>query len=332
MQTLRIGWVLAALLAATGCDDDGGTALPPGTGGDAGTGAAGTSGAGGLGGGGAGGGGPVLRGPCALSQKVGFFQVQHEPDYSAVSGEVNDGVVPIKVLDQVASEGDCVLLQRNNPFCDPPCGPSETCDHDGSCIPYPLPKSGGQVSISGLNKAVELQPPSYFDTQMPHPGFDPGAAIVLSAAGDEVGGFTLVGAGFAPVELSSGAWLVEAGEPLEVTWTAEAAGPARILLRLNIDQHGNSPVQVFCDLPDTGTATVPASLVDELLGFGVSGFPSGDLFRRTVDSVTIEYGCVEFLVFSHRQATVQVAGHIPCNDPDDCPPPLTCDLPTNTCI
>ena len=100
-------------------------------------------------------GGDELRGPCALADRVGGFSVAMEEIYTAFSGSVADGVVPVTVLEQVGGEGDCVLLRRNNPFCDPPCSPGQTCDFDGSCIPYPVNQDVGTVSVSGLAQAVE---------------------------------------------------------------------------------------------------------------------------------------------------------------------------------
>src|SRR5689334_16256011 len=113
----------------------------------------GSSGAGTGGSGGSGGGPsetPEFRGECASSEEIGFFIVQHETDYSVVSGEVLGGVVPSKILTEVGKEGDCTLLQRKNPFCDPPCAPGDACDQSGKCVPYPLMKSVGDVAITGL--------------------------------------------------------------------------------------------------------------------------------------------------------------------------------------
>ena len=281
---------------------------------------------------------PTLRGACELADKVGAFVVQHEPEYTVVSGEVRDGVVPAAVLENVLTDGDCRLLRRPNPFCDPPCEPGQTCDLDGECIPYPLNLDVGTVTVVGLNKEVAMEPPGaglpavYYDTQMPHPGFDPGAAIRLDASGNAIDGFTLHGEGFAPLAIADEAWIVRPGQPLEVGWTTAAGEQVRILLRFNIDQHGTTPVEVWCDVDDTGSASVPAGVMDALIGYGVSGFPSGDAYRHTVDSADVEVGCVEFEVSSHVHGDLRVEGHIPCDSPDDCPEGMDCDIPTGTCI
>jgi hypothetical protein len=285
------------------------------------------------GGGGGQGGSPVFRGECASSEEIGYFFVQHEMDYSVVSGEVLDGVVPSKILQQVGQEGDCTLWQRKNPFCDPPCSPGETCDQSSMCVPYPQPKSVGLVAVTGLEKAVEMSPPSYFDTNMPHPAFVPGAAITLEAEGGDYPGFTLFGQGFAPIVIPKETWLIKKGEPLTITWTPDSSAEhARVRLRLNIDQHGNSPVELVCELEDMGTATIPSTLIDQLVGFGVTGFPSGHVIRHTLDSTTVGPGCVRFEVFSHVVGDLQVESHIPCDAATPCPAGMTCDLKTGTCL
>ncbi len=281
---------------------------------------------------------PALRGACDLADKVGAFVVRHEPEYTAVSGEVQDGVVPIAVLENVLEIDDCRLMRRNVPFCEPACDPGETCDFDGQCIPYPSNLDVGTVTITGLNKEVVMEPPgegypaSYFDTQMPHPGFDPGAAVQLDASGNEIPGFTLYGEGSAPISIPDDPWIVREDEPLEVTWTAESGDQVRILLRFNIDQHGATPVEVWCDVEDSGSASIPAEVMNGLIAYGVSGYPSGDAYRRSLDSVDTEVGCVEFEVSSHVHGDLQVEGHIPCDSPDDCPEGMECDIPTGTCI
>ncbi len=99
-----------------------------------------------------------------------------------------------------------------------------------------------------------------------------------------------------------------------------------------IDQHGNSPVALLCTFADAGTGIVPGALIDQLLTAGVSGFPNGTLRRQTIDSTTLDAGCVELVVGLTREPEgVSVAGHVPCQSTADCPPGLTCNVPIETC-
>lgn len=275
---------------------------------------------------------PDLRGECDLSDRVGRFYVQHEIDYSAVSGEVHDGVVPITIMEEVLEADGCRLMRRNNTVCDPACEAGQTCDFDGTCIPYPATLGVGEVVILGLNKEVVMEEGTYFDTTMPHPGFDPGAHVRLEAEGGDYSPFELYGRGVTPLQIPDETWVLRQDQPLEVSWEEAQDEQAHMLLTFNIDQHGNTPVTMFCTAEDTGSLTVPASLVNEFKSQGVSGFSAANLFRITSDSVEIEPGCVQFDIFSHRAGDLQVEGHVPCTGEGDCPDGMTCDIPTQTCI
>jgi len=278
------------------------------------------------------GGAPSLHGECASTEQIGYFYVENEIDYSVVSGEVLDGVVPSKILFEVGKEGTCTLWQRKNPFCSPSCAPNEACTQEGTCVPYPLPQDVGQVSITGLTKPVLMTYPSYYDTTVDHPPFTPGAAITLVAHGAAYPGFTLLGQGFAPMVIPAETLVLKKGQALDVTWTPDdSAENADVRIRINVDQHGNSPVELVCDVADTGATVVPVSLIDQLIGFGVTGFPSIHVIRHTLDSVDAGKGCVELEVFSHRLGDLQVADHIPCDGTHPCPGGTTCDIPTGTC-
>ena len=126
---------------------------------------------------------------------------------------------------------------------------------------------------------------------------------------------------------------VRAGEGVALSWQPpEDAGPARVHLELNVNHHGSTSNWIECDVEDTGSAQLPVALVDGLLERGRSGYPTLTVSRRSVSSAQIEPGCVELGVRSHRQTPLTVAGHTPCDSPDDCPEGQTCDLKIQTCM
>jgi hypothetical protein len=281
------------------------------------------------------GGAPMFRGACPLAERVGGFTLAMEADYTAFSGAVADGVVPITVLEQVGEGEGCALLRRNNPFCDPPCQPGTTCDFDGACIAYPTNHSVGTLALSGLTQGdVTVDPVmptfDYFLTELTHPAFAPGAAISLAAGGGDYSAFTLRGEGVAMIEPTTDALELHNDQPLTITWAA-GEGNGKVRVELNIDQHGNTPVKLICESDDTGTLTIPAALISQLIGFGISGFPSVQYYRQTVDSVDLPPGCVDFAVRSHVQTLLSVEGHIPCKKPADCPDGQVCDILIETC-
>ena len=79
---------------------------------------------------------PDLAGPCPLASRHGGLEVVDDGEYGWIDGTVEDGVLPVSVLEVVATEGDCRLYKKTNPFCDPPCDPGEAC---GAYLSLDLP-------------------------------------------------------------------------------------------------------------------------------------------------------------------------------------------------
>lgn len=275
-----------------------------------------------------------LRGACALADRVGSFQVAMEADYTAFSGSVADGVVPVTILEQVGDDGTCVLLRRNNPFCDPMCTPGQTCDFDGTCVPYPANHDVGVVTVTGLVQPVMVEPLaptfSYFDTSLMHPAFEPGAAIELSAEGGDYEAFVMHGIGVAMVVPSAKEITLNAARAVPIEWTPSGSD-ATLRLVMKVDQHGLTPVQLICESDDTGSMVISAEIIAQFVASGVTGFPSADYYLQTADSVDLAPGCVDFVVRSHVQTPLTVEGHTPCNGPGDCPDGQVCNVPIQTC-
>ena len=279
-----------------------------------------------------------LDGPCALESRFGGFIVQSWPDYSIVQGQVADGVVPVTVLEEMVAEAGCRLLRRNNPFCDPPCEPGETCDFDGTCIPYPDYQDLGTVSVRGLVIDLDLEPVmpgwSYFATALPHPAVVPDATVRVDTGDGAWPPAELWGVGVQDLSIAPEvAWSVQDGVDLELGWSPPAgAVRSEIAFTLTIDQHGVTPTRLSCSFEDTGEAVVPAALVDELVSAGVSGWPNAWLTRRTIDSTPVGDGCMDLEVSAPRTSDVDVVGYIPCDAAHPCPDGLECDLDLEFCM
>lgn len=276
--------------------------------------------------------GPIrLRGACDLAGRVGGFEVITSETGSFVAGGVADRVNPIEARTEIASAGSCRLLRRESFFCDPGCDAAEICGADNQCTPLPVKLDVGEVRVTGLSGDVVLEPRppgnDYFVTDLAHPAFAPGAEIRLR--GD---GVSLDGLGSEPLAGADEPWLVAAGEPVALTWDPPAVADTSIRVRLTIDQHGNTPSAMVCELADTGSAEIPAEIVDALIDAGISGFPNATITRATVDSADVDGGCVDLVVGHPRSPAVSVAGHTPCNAPGQCPEGQTCDLESQTCV
>ncbi len=251
-----------------------------------------------------------LDGLCPLDQRVGSFVISHEvgEGFSVARGSVSDNVEPTTVLQLEHEEGGCQFLRKVNPFCDPACTGAQTCDHDGTCIAKPELVSAGTITVTGLEADLELNESAkqYEDFSVPDPPFDQGATILLSAAGDEVGGFTLDGIGVEPLEIASSTWTMVEGEAFTIEWTA-SDGPGEIFVILNVDLHGNSPVTMHCTFEDTGSATIPVGMVQRLIDFGVTvGFATAQIDRRTVDRTQVSQGCVDLSIQSHETPPIDL--------------------------
>ncbi|HWB82086.1 MAG TPA: hypothetical protein VG755_44290 [Nannocystaceae bacterium] len=277
----------------------------------------------------------VLHGACELADRVGGFVLLREESYSTFSGAVADGVVPVSVLENVGEEGDCRMLRRNNPFCDPACGPGETCDFDGTCLDYPRNHDVGMVDVTGLLDAVSVAPiePTYdyFDTSLPHPAWDPLAPIELSAAGGDYEAFMLAGVGVSMIVPDPAPLVLDPDADLTVMWTPDE-GPQQVRVELTIDLHGATPSKLVCVTADDGELTVDQTLVAQFVALGVTGFPTVTFHRETVDSIDITPGCVELGVRSYAEGELSVVGHTPCTMDRDCPDPMICDMPNETCV
>ncbi|MEQ1567311.1 MAG: hypothetical protein ABMA64_16840 [Myxococcota bacterium] len=281
-----------------------------------------------------------LGGACPLTDRYGGFLVEVLDYYSSIAGNGADAVSPIAVLEPVGGAGECQLWKRNNPFCDPPCGAGETCDLTGECVPAPVNQDLGAVTIGGLEQEVVMQPVvpgnTYFATQLPHPVFTADRLVELRTHGTTFGDeLVLHGVGFDALTFAGDrTWLMKRDEALPVSWTppTSALGRSRVELRISVDQHGLTPATIVCDFDDDGEAEVDPTTVTALMDLGVTGFPTGTLTRRTVDSAPFGDGCIDFELGSEVKADLSVDGYIPCDSPDDCPSGQTCDLLVGLCL
>jgi hypothetical protein len=265
--------------------------------------------------------------PCAEEQKVGEFVIELASAYTSVRGKVEDAVSPNQVPHTLQAEGACRLLKPPRLLCDPGCAFStETCAENNECVPLPNATDVGTVTVGGLLVPVQMQPnpatKNYVNPatpRLPQPGFQPGAALSISTSGGDYLPFELRGWGVSLLDGATNQLVLQPGAPMAVAWqTPSDPGPAHLHMNLEINVHGSNKAWVECDVPDTGSAQIPASLVDALFAEGRSGFPTLTLTRRTANSRLIEPGCVQLLVSSEVSAPVEVPGIVSCEDASSC--------------
>lgn len=285
-----------------------------------------------------------LKGPCPIDKRVSNFRVQVDPKAPSVSGRISDGVVPQSVLQPISGDPikGCSLYSQPNPHCDPICGPSEFCDFSETCVPYPRQHSAGTIEVLGLVEPVSMIPigeegsQQYFFTELPPMIVDVDAKLRLVAHGDEndVTAFELHGYGVGPLPDDPSLLTLRKSRDLELTW--EVVGKkASIRIRIFVDQHGASPLHLICDVPDSGTFSVPKELIKQLIESGVTGFPSLAMTRQVMNHTFLPGlgpGCVQFEVSSTNTQGLKVDGHAPCKTDADCPEGLICDTTIETCV
>jgi hypothetical protein len=273
---------------------------------------------------------------CDDAIRVGGFTVELAEAYTGVQGKVTDGVVPSSVLETIASDGACRIAAAPFFSCEPACTTDETCGADGACVPYPRSISAGTVSVAGLAIPVEMEPlppTSYYTNpgSLPHPGYEPGAGIALTATGGDLAPFTLRGWGVSALTLDATTIEVAAGTAVPLTWTPPPTpGPARIQISLNINGHGLVGSRIECTVDDTGSFTIPEPLITALVEDGLSGFPTLSLTRTTADPLDLPTGCLDFRIQTTQILEVTVPGLTSCTTDRDCPRPQTCQ-PDLTC-
>jgi hypothetical protein len=332
MTALRSVWALAFAFAATSYVA--GIGCGGGSGGNGGTGTGGTGGT-----------GPSTNELCAIDKRVGGFAVKlveaaGTDPITAIDGGVRNGVLPSDVWQQKGSAaGSCKLMVGPMLVCTTPCVSPQICAGNNQCIDSPTYQNAGTVTITGVGaSALTLNPlnPNQnifaYSTSVtnPYPPFTPGAVVSLHNAGATIPAFTLEATGIAPLVFAGTNLTMRNGEALPFTWTAPAGGgSSRILAEIEIGHHGGVAARINCDLPDTGSGEIPASLVSALIAEGVHGFPTITLTRRTAASTNISVGCVDLAIAAVVQRNLSVCPTpstcvVSCTDNSECTAPAVC--------
>lgn len=281
------------------------------------------------------------------SPLLGAFQVTlvgpkgGEAGFTTVAGKVSDGPTPtLPVWKKSVADGDCVLMVPRNAFCSQPC--SGVCVDDDTCQVYPAAKSVGTVTVAGLRTSagpaqlsMSPGPNGYYQVvdELPFPAFDEGGEIQLATSGGDYPAFTLESTGIKPLELTNEVITVARNQPVTLTWTKPGiAGVSSIRVLLEIAHHGGTKANVTCHTADSGSLTISAALVTQLIEKGVAGYPTVAVTRSAVGSTPVGTGTVELQVLSSVERQVTIPGVISCTQNSDCPDGRTCDTAgTKTC-
>lgn len=228
-----------------------------------------------------------------------------------VTGSLSDGA-PVPWHTVTMTEGACQLLEFEAGFCDV-CDPSVAICVDSQCVPWPSSPSAGTMTIDGLNAALSMEPTAgafQYTTfgGLPEDLFDADAVVSATAPGAAFPAFTVSVGGVTPFEtepVPSGAVTLPDGADFAYTWHAPEAGTR---VRVQINEGGNphgtpNATLLVCDVPDTGSLTIPRALVEALptLGPGLSKGRDRSYFaamRYREGTVAVPGGAVTLTVAS----------------------------------
>jgi hypothetical protein len=330
---------LVALSAGCG-SDDGAT----GSGGSGGTGASGGSGGTGGGTGGAGGGtggsagssgsggasgsaGSDAGGTGIYGSFVATLIDEPAPAYTKLIGQFYNGPQPpAQVLKLDSEEAGCQLLVPKNPFCMGGCM-GGICVDENTCVRQPELIGVGTAYVTGFKggELTLMQPPPPVITYQPTPTLPARAcdeAVPIEVRTDK---FTIQGKCVAALEVTAKVdekIPIKSGMPLQILWTAGQAGVSRMEIHLDIAHHGGKKGEINCDVPDTGSFEIPATLITKLVSLGLAGFPTIDL-RRVNTTVAANEPGIRLLVASDVSRDVDT-GVRSCMDDTGCPTGQTC--------
>jgi hypothetical protein len=254
------------------------------------------------------------------------------PADASVQGFIYDKVPLDDPRDVAGEEGDCKVLTPKDVFCDPTCELGFTCSEDSVCVADATAISAGDLTVTGLAQAggsteFTMSPltPAKPIYQMPgsvdlvYPPCAEGDTVSFSAAGDTVPAFTVDTTCVSTLGLPTGEVQLVRDQALTLTWTAPATtGLTRAELNIDISHHGGFRGEIVCDTEDTGSMTVPASLVTQLIDLGYSGFPSLTLTRVATKTVAIEGGAATARVLSRETRMIVMEGLQSCLSDTDC--------------
>jgi hypothetical protein len=282
--------------------------------------------------------------PSGSKEIVGTFQIQVLADEAGVTtgmtkivGQVSDGPTPPNVIwTSIKELVGCKLETPSVPFCEEGCG-ADVCAADNKCLPYPTGHSVGAVTLKGVKLAdggtdltlreiaKAYQPPA--GTAIAYPPFAATDTVTLTAAGGDYAAFELSAKGVAPLAFTSTDFELDEDKALELTWDAAPDPKAsNMYIKLDISHHGGAKGLIECNVDDTGSLTIPAELITELMGLGVAGFPSIVAMRQSIDTAQIAPGLVKLEVSARTEQFVTVKGVESCTADEDCPDGQTCQM------
>lgn len=260
------------------------------------------------------------------------------PGITSMQGAVRTGPLNEPVVwEERDAVGDCILRVPTVPVCDPACGTAAGCVADDVCKDHPTPLDVGAVTVTGLETedgvtefTINPTGPNHnylvpASVKLLYPPTTEGGAVSISAEGGEVDAFTIESFGVSAVEVPNMDPIpIDRDLPLDLDWMAGGSDASEMAILVDISHHGGAKGKIQCIVADSGSASIDASLVTQLIDLGVAGFPTVKLTRRAVGSAGTSYGRVDLTVLSDIELPLSVPGVVSCGGDEDCEDGQTC--------
>jgi len=278
------------------------------------------------------------------STEVGRFTValnpaiDTAPPYTSVSGTVRDGVYPSDVIETLmVGNSSCAVYALALQSCSPLCSTTQVCVATNVCQEVPTKVSVGDVTVTGVGPTtIALSQVSnlyQYAGDVTYPGFNEGDSITLSTTGGMYGAFSISARGVSPLVLGLDTYNLTSNAPITITWTpATVAANTRVAFVMNLSHHIGTTGYLKCDAPDTGSLTIPADQVTQLINLGVAGYPTFTVTRTSVGEAAVSTGSVLLVVTGNARPVLTVTGYDSCVGDSDCPAAKPyCDTDTKLC-
>ncbi len=227
------------------------------------------------------------------------------------------------------------------------------CVATDTCQAYPSRKDVGDVSVSGVRTTAGAQRfqltnlgNSYIvdpnTTELAFPAFAEGDPIEVSASGADYPAFQISATGVAPLTLGRDDYRLEKDlsdpdpthyKPLSIEWNPpDSTDSGRVEIELNISRHAGTIGFLACDVEDTGSVTISAGLVSQLVMLGnIAGFPELNVTRSSSGSTKIQPGRVDLIVRSNVERFITIEGFDSCLLDSQCPSGSVCNTARKLC-
>jgi hypothetical protein len=257
-------------------------------------------------------------------------QLKEEESYTDFAAAFRDGIFPPPSdkgpLVASMSEAGCELLVPVG--CDTPCEASSWCTGKNQCTPKSTVINAGPLALTGLGGAdLDLEPQGNVYAISPtlaFPACSEGASVTVQASQ-----FSLAGSCIAPLEVTTAPPVrASAGNSIDLAWTPPDEAGARVQIVVEISHHGGFKGEIDCDVPDTGSFSVPEPLVTALNDLGRAGYPTIAVTRKSrataarAPNVALEISST--VVLAADTGVVSCAGDQDCMAPETCQPTRIC--------